>query len=311
MIQTVVFWHTRYLATPALHCQSCMHQKSRRGSPSPWSCRSAMRRPTWPPTSTSTISRRAPSPSATSRCRTLTSIRPRCSSRTRATWAGPSPRARPGRSAAGWTRPRRCAWTASTRPPRPRSGTGCGSRASRPPKRRSRAGARQYAKSAAYRGLGRGEQWLDSFAFPARRRGWPRRPTRRPWTRRSSAGPARWSRCWSAPGRERRCRARGRRRRGRAGGHGLGHRGRAHGREPPDRLPGRRGRRHGQRPEPVSSAVDIQTLNGTQESGVQQHFAMHQQRQRPTRSSASTRTATPHPPAPRVRARAARQQPSG
>ncbi|CAE7519663.1 unnamed protein product, partial [Symbiodinium pilosum] len=30
-----------------------------------------------------------------------------------------------------------------------------------------------------------------------------------------------------------------------------------------------------------SGAVDIQTLNGMQESGVQQHFAMHQQRQRP------------------------------
>ena len=73
--------------------------------------------------------------------------------------AGPSPRARPGTccgrgassataaaTSAGWTRPRRCAWTASTRPPRPRLATG------RPPKRPSR-------------GLGRGEQWLDIEAF--------------------------------------------------------------------------------------------------------------------------------------------------
>ena len=53
-----------------------------------------------------------------------------------------------------------------------------------------------------------------------------------------------------------------------------------------------------------SGAVDIQTLNGMQESGVQQHFAMHQQRPEVIDSAPRAQ------PAPRVRARAARQQPS-
>ena len=63
-----------------------------------------------------------------------------------------------------------------------------------------------------------------------------------------------------------------------------------------------------------SGAVDIMTLNGTQESGVQQHFAMHQsQRQRPDeviRIDSDSDSAPRAQPAPRVRARAARQQPS-
>ena len=61
-----------------------------------------------------------------------------------------------------------------------------------------------------------------------------------------------------------------------------------------------------------SGAVDIQTLNGMQESGVQQHFAMHQQRQRPEviRIDSDSDSAPRAQPAPRVRARAARQQPS-
>ena len=62
-----------------------------------------------------------------------------------------------------------------------------------------------------------------------------------------------------------------------------------------------------------SGAVDIQTLNGMQESGVQQHFAMQQsQRQRPEviRIDTDSDSAPRAQPAPRVRARAARQQPS-
>ena len=67
-------------------------------------------------------------------------------------------------------------------------------------------GARQFVKGATIRGLGRGEQWLD-------------RTLRIPRTPEGLAPPpdevappqiiGRWSRCWSAPGRERRCRRSG------------------------------------------------------------------------------------------------------
>ena len=56
-----------------------------------------------------------------------------------------------------------------------------------------------------------------------------------------------------------------------------------------------------------SGAVDIQTLNGMQESEVQQHFAMHQsQRQRPEviRIDTDSDSAPRAQPAPRVRAAA-------
>ena len=84
---------------------------------------------------------------------------------------------------------------------------------------------------------------------------------------------------------------------GSAGGHGLGHRGGPQrGKPHHGLLRGCRGR-HRQR---------IMTLNGMQESGVQQHFAVHHV----IRIDSDSDSAPRAQPAPRVRARAARQQPS-
>ena len=198
-------------------------------------------------------------------------------------------------------------------------------------------GARQYAEGAAYRGLGRGEAWLDrTLRIPRTREGLAPPPDEAAVDPQIIGGPSEGAALQEAraiqdieafaqaqmaeaeakgfasaagrgcgsggdggggrrhPGQRRQGgarnrggggrrdeRGRGRRRGSRAGGHSLGHRGRAHGREPPDRLPGRRGGGTDSDQSRSSGAVDIQTLNGMQESGVQQHFAMHQQRQRP------------------------------
>ena len=251
---------------------------------------------------------------------------------TRATAGSPS-LGRPGRccgSAASsrtaaatseaWTPHRRCAWTASTRRSRqPSPVRESGIQAAETAIAGLGLGARQYAEGAAIRGLGRGEQWLDRTlriprtpdglapppdeVAPPQIIGRPSEVLLERAGQRAALQEARAiqdieaftqgqmaeaeaaegfaSAAWRALNR-------------------LGHRGRPHLRQPPHGLLG-------------SGAVDIQTLNGMQESGVQQHFAMHQsQRQRPEviRIDTDSDSAPRAQPAPRVRARAARQQPS-
>ncbi|CAE7317175.1 unnamed protein product [Symbiodinium microadriaticum] len=144
-------------------------------------------------------------------------------------------------------------------------------------------GAGQYAESAAYRGLGRGERWLD-------------RTLRVPRTPEGLAPPS----DEAAVDPQIRQRAALQEARAvqdiEAFTQGQAAEAEARGTDSDQSRP--------------SSAVDIQTLNGMQESGVQQHFSLHQQRQRRViRIDSDSDSAPRAQPAPRVRARAVRQQP--